>query len=239
MTATMDSRYLYNERINEINLYFDFLFDILDRRPKLKFSDEEKGFDRDLIHILKANAYLVVYNLIESTVCNAIEDIHTTLKAETELCADKLNIELAKRAFKKVNEQTISQANLSNTSVGIFIVKEWLNDHDKVIKSNKNPLFSGNVDARKIREVAELYGFSHQTDKEVTRDGRSLVKIKNTRNNLAHGTDSFKDRGQQTSVDELKTMKDEVIAYLGQVLTNIESYLNTQLYFREEYRAEA
>lgn len=54
---------------------------------------------------------------------------------------------------------------------------------------------------------------------------------------MAHGTDSFKDRGQQTSVDELKAMKDEVIAYLDQMLTNIESYLNTQSYFRVEYRA--
>ncbi|EGR0593676.1 hypothetical protein RB981_001202 [Vibrio cholerae] len=239
MLVRMDSRHLYNERTSEINLYFEFLFDVLDKRPKLKFSDEERAFDRDLIHILKANAYLVVYNLIESTVCNAIEDIHNTLKAETGLCADKLNIELAKRAFKKVNDKTISQANLSNTSVGVFIVKEWLNDHDQVIRSNKNPLFSGNVDARKIREVAELYGFSYQTDQAVTRNGSSLNSIKNTRNNLAHGTDSFKDRGQQTSVDELKAMKDEVIAYLDQMLTNIESYLNTQSYFRVEYRAGA
>jgi len=235
----MDSRHLYNERTNEINLYFEFLFDILDRRPKLKFSDEEKDFDRDLIHMLKANAYLIVYNLIESTVCNAIEDIHTVLKSEVELCADKLNIKLAKKAFKKVNEQTISQANLSNTSVGAFIVKEWLVNHDNIIRSNKNPLFSGNVDAKKIREVANLYGFSHQTDQVVTRNGRSLVLIKNTRNNLAHGTDSFKDKGQETSIDELRAMKDEVIAYLDQMLTNIEYYLNTQSYFREEFRAGA
>lgn len=232
----MDSRHLYSERASEINIYFDFLFDVLDLRPKLKFDNEEKAFDRDLIHILKANAYLIIYNLIESTVCNAIEDIHTKIKTETALCADKLNIELAKRAFKKVNEQTISQANLSNTTVGNFIAKEWLNEHDKVILSNKNPLFSGNVDARKIREVAELYGFSSDTNQELTRNGRALALIKTNRNNLAHGTDSFKHRGQETSVDELRTIKDEVIAYLDQMLTNIENYINSQLYFREEFR---
>lgn len=57
MLVRMDSRHLYNERTSEINLYFEFLFDVLDKRPKLKFSDEERAFDRDLIHILKANAY--------------------------------------------------------------------------------------------------------------------------------------------------------------------------------------
>jgi len=235
----MDSRHLYDERASEINIYFDFLFDLLDLRPKLKFVDQEKAFDRDLIHILKANAYLIIYNLIESTVCNAIEDIHTKIKTETALCADKLNIELAKRAFKKVNEQTISQANLSNKTVGAFIVEEWLNDHDKVILSNKNPLFSGNVDAKKLREIAALYGFSSETNRTVTRNGQALAKIKQTRNNLAHGSDSFKNRGQETSVDELRTIKNEVIAYLDQMLTNIENYINSQLYYREEFREGA
>lgn len=49
--------------------------------------------------------------------------------------------------------------NFSNILVGIFIVKEWLNDYDKIISFNRNLLFFGNVDVKKIREVVDLYGF--------------------------------------------------------------------------------
>lgn len=100
----MDSCYLYNECINEINLYFEFLFDVLDKWLKFKFFDEEKEFDRDLIYILKVNVYFVVYNFIEFIVCNVIEDIYINLKVEIEFCVDKLNIEFVKRVFKKVSE---------------------------------------------------------------------------------------------------------------------------------------
>ncbi|MCH2055438.1 MAG: MAE_28990/MAE_18760 family HEPN-like nuclease [Thalassotalea sp.] len=237
--SRIDSWYLYQERVEDINTYFEFLFSVLDNRPVLKYNDREESFDRNLLHILKANGFVIVYNLIESTVCNAIEDIHKELKRSDALCADKLNVELAKRAFKRVNDQTISQANLEGTSVGALIVQEWLKEHDKSVSDNKNPLFSGNVDARKIREVAEIYGFSTETNQEETRNGASLVKIKTTRNELAHGADSFKDKGQQTSPDELKRMKEEVICYLRDMLINIEKYLTDKEYLREAFRRGA
>jgi len=47
--------------------------------------------------------------------------------------------------------------------------------------------FSGNVDARLLKSIAELYGFSILADKARTRDGVDLLTIKTTRNDLAHG----------------------------------------------------
>jgi hypothetical protein len=235
----IDSWYSYQDRVEDINTYFEFLFSVLDDRPTLKFSDREENFDRDLLHILKANGFVIVYNLIESTICNAIEDIHKELKLNDALCADQLNVRLAKRAFKRVNDNTISQADLDGTTIGSLIVQEWLLEHDQKVSDNKNPLFSGNVDARKIREVADMYGFSTETNVEETNDGASLLKIKMTRNELAHGEGSFKDKGRETSPDELRKIKDEVVCYLRDMLINIETYLHEQTYLREAFRQGA
>ncbi|WP_332129176.1 MAE_28990/MAE_18760 family HEPN-like nuclease, partial [Escherichia coli] len=120
----------------------------------------------------------------------------------------------------------------SQGNIAKVIFKEWLNAHKKLIQSNKNPLFSGNVDARKIREVAEKYGFSADTDSEITRNGCNLLPIKKARNDLAHGSESFRNKGRDTSIDTLTEMKDEVFHYLNCILENIQTYLDTQAYLR-------
>ena len=91
-------------------------------------------------------------------------------------------------------------------------------------------LFSGNVDAREIRKIAEKYGFSYQTDSAKTKDGQSLVDIKDKRNDLAHGHKSFKEVGQGKTIEDLLKIKEEVIEYLRQILLNIAIYLENQEY---------
>jgi hypothetical protein len=64
-------------------------------------------------------------------------------------------------------------------------------------------LFSGNIDAREIRETAKSYGFSDKTDGMKTQNGNDLLKIKTNRNDLAHGDKSFSDVGKDASAEEL------------------------------------
>jgi hypothetical protein len=54
--------------------------------------------------------------------------------------------------------------------------------------------------------------------------------IVNKRNDLAHGNKSFAEIGKDITVEELLKIKDEVIAYLEQILNNINDYITTQNY---------
>ena len=54
--------------------------------------------------------------------------------------------------------------------------------------------------------------------------------IKNKRNDLAHGNKSFAEIGRDITVEELLTIKEEVIAYLEQILNNINQYITRQDY---------
>jgi DNA-binding phage protein len=52
----------------------------------------------------------------------------------------------------------------------------------------------------------------------------------NKRNDLAHGNKSFAEIGKDITVEELLKIKEEVTAYLEQILNNINQYITGQDY---------
>ena len=89
----------------------------------------------------------------------------------------------------------------------------------------KEKAFAGNVDAKKIREVAKEYGFSPPKAK-----GDNLLTVKSQRNDLAHGDKAFAEVGRDFDVERLVKIKTEVLDYLREVLGNISSYLVNKEY---------
>lgn len=81
-----------------------------------------------------------------------------------------------------------------------------------------------------IKETAVKYGFSHSTDCSKTKDGQNLLLVRETRNDLAHGIKSFEEVGRDKTIDELLEIKEEVVEYLGQILENIQDYLDKKEY---------
>ena len=95
---------------------------------------------------------------------------------------------------------------------------------------DREELFSGNVDAKLIKAIAEKCGFSYKTEPTKTKDGKNLRAVKDNRNDLAHGVKSFEEVGRDQTIEELLEIKEEVIEYLRQILQNIKIYLDNQEY---------
>lgn len=236
------SRALFEERSAEITLYFELLNDLIDKDARLIFPlpldapadtpQRQKSIPKDLTHTLKANGILLLYNLMEATMATAIEDIHTQIEADPELGLDDLSEPLRRRALERFKPTSDGLAEHLRHPLSRSMLRHWLEDHRKSIKRAKNPLFSGNIDAKLIRDIAAMYGFSAQTDAEKTRNGGNLVKVMTKRNELAHGSLAFKECGTNLSFDELLRIKDEVINYLDGILSNIETYINQLQYLR-------
>ena len=90
---------------------------------------------------------------------------------------------------------------------------------------------SGNLDGRLIKDKAKEYGFQlADHDKAASRDGVRLLNVKTKRNELAHGGISFEDCGQDTSVDELVAIFDEIKIFIKAVLDGVSDYLSTRSY---------
>lgn len=200
----------FNDRVLEIQRYYSFLDDYIDKVP-----------NDDLVKILKSNLLLMLYNLVESSMSNAVEEIHHVIYSNSA-SFNTLKIPLRKQLIK--------------------FLKSHLNPNDFVININdiatdivkqcfdKQKMFNGNIDGRKIRELSENYGFSVSTDYNQTKNGNCLVIIKGRRNDLAHGVFSFTEVGKDYSIEDLEKMKDETIHYLEEIIQNIESYLTNQDY---------
>lgn len=90
----------FNTRVQEINKYFLFLDGLVNETIKLVILEDGveqkiREIDRDLVKTLKANGFLLLYNLIESSMTNAIEAIFDELK-EKKIPFDSVRIEIKK-----------------------------------------------------------------------------------------------------------------------------------------------
>ena len=218
MAALLDE---FQERVSEVDVYLGFL----------RFSDEAGGklvspnggeyeFEEELRKILKANAYLILYNLIEATIRSAIQSIYDRLESE-QIGFDDLREELRSTIFGGLKGK-----NPDNLS------KEIRRITTDIIKSsfNSDRICDGNIDALRIRDLARKYGFSSKTSGRIARGGEGLLAIKSNRNDLAHGSKSFMECGRGTASKDIIDLRDHTVNYLSQILSNIQEYIETRSY---------
>ena len=163
---------------------------------------------------------MLLYNLVESTARNAIEAIFDELKNQA-ISFDQLKPEIKMIVLQNLKNRSPKKIYLQINQISIDIITATF---------EREELFSGNVDARLIKEIAEKYGFSCKTEATKTKDGQNLLVVKSNRNDLAHGVKSFEEVGRDQTIEELLEIKEEVIEYLRQILQNIKIYLDNQEY---------
>jgi len=215
----------FNERSREVSKYFIFLKSLEQGTTKLSMvgngeSPKIRKIDSELIKTLKASGFLLLYNLVEATMRNAIEAIFDELRSQG-VSYDRISPQLKKIVLKNLKKRNPDIIFSSITAISIDIITAGFDKQD---------LFSGNIDGKKIRETATEYGFSHLTDSVRTANGSDLLTIKSNRNDLAHGIKSFAEIGRDKSADELLEIKNKTVRYLKQILQNIEQYLSNEGY---------
>jgi hypothetical protein len=212
----------FDERAKEVSQYFIFLKNLEQESIKLSMGSKPKikEIDPNLLRTLKASGFLLLYNLAEATMRNAIEAIFDELKNES-VSYDRIRPELKKIVLKNLKKRNTDDLHASMLDVSIDIISASFDPQD---------LFSGNIDGRKIKDTAIKYGFSHITDARKTRDGTDLLIVKTNRNDLAHGFKSFTEVGRDKTADELLAIESRVVKYLRQILQNIEAYLENREY---------
>ncbi len=218
----IDVKLDFQERCDEITLYFSFVEKVSKRGSKISLSSgATEKVDIKLSKTLKANGFLLLYNLVESSVTKAIEQIYVKMRNEgTKFDDIKVGIKKEIIQHLKTHKNPTKFVDVVN-SIAEDIIEECF---------SSEKLFSGNVDAKKIRDVSQEYGFSVATTYRKTKSGRELLTVKNRRNDLAHGILSFQEVGQEFTIQDMQRIKKEVVAYLSQILDNIEIYINNKDY---------
>ena len=214
----------FQERSEEVSKYFIFLQNL--EQGKIKLVEEipgnNKAQERDKVleNTLKASAYLLLYNLIESTMKNAIEAIFDELQNQG-VSFDDIRPELKKIILVNLKRRNPDKILDEIQDISLDIVK---------VGFNREELFAGNIDSKLIRETAKKYGFYSPTDDKKITNGEDLYLVKNNRNDLAHGSKSFTEVGKEKGADELIKIKNQVVEYLEGILKKVETYIDKQEY---------
>lgn len=226
----INAKYDFIKRVEEINRYFDFL-KIIDLKPSSIVYTELMGgvdnfiVDDELVKILKANGFILLYNLVECTVIKSVTAIFD------EISNEGLTFSGLSEKIKTlwVNDKTtilkgVDDINFPKIRLMVREVAESILTTEVTRLQSSCLSISGNMDAHGIRDVANKVGF------DAISDGRHLLKIKEKRNQLAHGELSFGDVGKDHSVNDMLIYKDDAVAYLNEVMKSVENYIISKSY---------
>ena len=223
-----ETKQSFENRKSEIDNYFKMLAIFNNDDTRLQYKKEgdliTEKIQPQFRIILIANAFLILYNLIESTVRNSIIEIYTKIQ-DDKLSYQELSANLKKIWIKQTTDN-LKEGNYKPETLRNYVfdlAKDILNN-EIIILSKENMDFAGNLDAQKIRDLADNIGFN------ISPDGRNLVEIKIKRNRLAHGEQTFYDVGKDFSVPQVFAFKDETFSYLSDVIEKIDIFIRDKKY---------
>lgn len=210
----------FQTRSKEIEGYFRFVLRLAKQEVALQASEGTDSYSphehEELLKTFKATCYLLLYNLVESTMRNAIEAIFDELqekRASYDDCRDELKREILKNFKKRDMEKLLPKL----LSLARDVVHETF---------ERSETFAGNLDARTIKLTAKRFGFA-----EPAGNGFWMLQtVKDARNDLAHGVKSFADVGRNASPSDLDLARTQTVTILSKTLQNIETYLKRQEY---------
>ena len=234
----------FHKRILEIDKYFE----LVDRIEPLGtftsnsiiFPSGEYAVDRDLQKILKSHCYLLLYNLVESSIRNGIMEIHYAISADNLTYKD-LSPRIKKLWLLNDRSKSFTSSNIKKDTIATNLqeIIELILDDQVISLDASNIPISGNLDAKTINELINMYGFSGNlgiSAKEMDIILNFVVKI---RCDLAHGNVSFCDASNQItwnrSVSDTDIIdrvyrdvvddKGKIVTYLTHLLHNIDEGL--------------
>lgn len=220
----------FNERVEEINFYYTFLRKINSKSYFLfnKRTKKNDEFEEKIIKILKANTFLLLYNLVEATVDNSIDYLLS------EICKCNINYseitEELKLLWSKVH---VKNGLLSKDASALeknlkLIIDKSIDEYIK-FEGDFKPKNRDSIDAQELRLIASRYGFSFNLPKSV-QGGIDLKTIKDKRHALAHGGIIFSECGRDYTMEQLTRYKNNTIIVMKKFIQEVEKYVQKKSY---------
>lgn len=170
--------------------------------------------------VLKAQFLMVLYNIVESTVCDCLNSFYDSIADEGLTFAD-LTDEM-RTMWKKSHKDRSNPYSDKNDSdlMGIPIYFESIAIN-----------ISGSLDMRKIIEVFSKHGCILDESNR-SKYSNSFLVVKNKRNNLAHGNVSFSECGSNYLVSDLRKYKDDILNGMQEIVDQAKEYISNRKYKR-------
>lgn len=238
---------LFNERLDEINTYLDLLDGIEEivRSGVPRLGDEGLAISAQQQRILNSGTYLQLYNLIEATVTNCFNEVSCISMRQGQWMPGDLTEELRKqwaRGLARTHVVMNPDKRLEET----IKLCDHLLDALPVSEFEIDKGGGGNWDDTAIVKMATRIGFDLRLSKKANKGVK--IKFKNDlgamafvvklRNDLAHGSISFAECGQNNTAKELRALTNSVAIYMQEVVEAFISYIQEHRFLRPECRPQ-
>ena len=168
--------------------------------------------------VAKAQSLILLYNLVESTVCDCLNAIYDAIQDESLIFGNVSD------DIKNMWRNYLKRKNLPEKSK---------NDNDIINMAirfdNLAINISGSLDFRKIQEVFSKHGCLLDNSSRDT-IAQSFLVVKNKRNLLAHGNISFSECGAHYLLSDLQKYKEHIVDYMQDVVNKTCDYIANKAY---------
>lgn len=185
-----------------------------------KSSNTELYVDQQMQCCMKAQTLVILYNMVESTICDCLNYIYDAVADDGLTYAD-LTDEM--RNMWTASCRRASRAEHKWTEAAKMPV---LAVFDEIAINT-----SGSIDIRKIYDAFGKHGCAIAEEKR-EECGNSFLTVKNKRNLLAHGNVSFSQCGASYTFPNLEKMRTDIITFLTIVIAATKRFVEDKKYKR-------
>lgn len=229
----------FNERSKDVSEYLallEFIDSIATNKHSPLKNESNDGkeitytLNRETQKILRANFYLLLYNLVESTINSIIAVIVDAINDES-VTLEHLATRLVHLHIEGLYDKVSSSQRIVQISKDLFqkaVQKETVL-LDKLCFNT-----SGNVDYDNFQKIVGTIGCrgSLTIDERIVKE--AMNRTKNHRNKLAHGNWSFSTAGTSLTLAQIINDHNNVVGFLRQSLNNLEDYLDKKKYLKHK-----
>lgn len=227
----------FEDRLDEIDIYLEFL-DTVEKQvqagvPRIGGSDTISVKQQKILY---SSVFLQLYNLIESTVSNCIDAVAQEI-LDNGYKPEELS-EDTRREWVRFFTRTHMVLNFENrledtVKLSNHLIQSLPIDVFKIEKGQ-----GGNWDDLAIQDICRRLGLELKINQGVLtgikrpfrNDQGALTYIRYLRNELAHGTLSFVESGENLTVSELRDLRNKTSAYLREVVLLFQMYVDKKIY---------
>ena len=177
---------------------------------------------------IKAGIVLMLYNAIESTMTKCLARLHKVLITKNLVfsdCNDKLKHLVAvyhENAREKSSDNHCKASHALKFYDYVIGNSPFNLSYEEISKFYH--LYSGNLDSREIIAVFGKYGI------EFKERVSELKTIKDYRNKLAHGENSFEEIGRTLTIQQIEQLKERTFFYMGKIIAEVKKYIDEESY---------
>lgn len=175
----------------------------------------------------RAAAFIMIYNCVEYATRETVRNIRNHMLNSAVDYSDIVpfwQLEILQVHFKKKLEEGVNHTSLLQDFRDFMPGQvNWLHRRDSVP-------FAGNIDHIRLIKFAKDIGATRWKPPENTLGGSDLSTVRTTRNDLAHGAQTFEEVGSNYSVTDITEKIKRIRSFMCSYIRMTERYANNKNY---------